>query len=92
MKEFIIDETYEQVCINYEGNIEISGLTEKGARCIGKDANSAGMGCRIFVSREDKAVALIKVGFNAVILTKGKLSVLLNPDEYPFEDIVINIK
>ena len=78
MKEFIIDETYEQICINCEGNIEISGLTEKDARHIGKDANSAGMNCRIFVHAKDRAVITIEVEFNAVILKGKQLSVPLN--------------
>ena len=92
MKEFMIDESYEQICINLEGNIEISGLTEKDARRIGKDANSAEMGCRIFVHPKGRAVITIEVWFNAIILKGRQLTVLLNPNEYPFEAIVINIK
>lgn len=92
MKEFIIDEEFKQICFNSEGSIEISGLTEEGAKSIGKDANSAGMGSSIFVHAKDRTVVTVKVGYNAIVLKGRELSVLLNPEDYSVEDIVINIK
>lgn len=93
MKEFIIDETYEQICINSEGNIEISGLWSRGAFNIVRDAASAGiMSSMTKPNVAEKCCVLLEVEHNSVILTKGKLSILLNPDEYPFEAIIIKIK
>ena len=93
MDEFIIDEHYEQICINSEGNIEISGLWARGAFNIVRDSASAGiMTMMTKANVAEKCHVIMEVEHNSVILTKGKLTVLLNPDEYPFEAIVINIK
>lgn len=87
MKEFIIDEAYKQICINFEGSIEISGLSGQDAIKINRDAKSANMQSKIYGD-----CVLIDVGANCAIIKDGKLTVLLNPEDYPVEAIVINIK
>ena len=95
MDEFIIDETYEQICINAEGNIEISGLSWEDVSNIRKDVESANMTTHGIVRLKKGPYSYcidIVVEFNAVVLKDRQLLILLNPDEYPFEAIVINIK
>lgn len=94
MKEFIIDETFNQLIINPEGLIEISGLSWKDASNIRKDAESANMTCGniVHLGGGDRYCIDIKVEHDCIVLTKDKLSVVLNPENYPVEDIVINIK
>lgn len=87
MKEFIIDEMYEQICINFGGSIEISGLLSWDAIKINRDAESANIRSKV-----DGDCVTIQVGANCAILKDGKLTVLLNPEDYPVEAIVINIK
>ncbi len=93
MKEFIINEEFDQAIINPEGSIEISGLRSRGAFNIVRDAASAGIRSSMSkLSVAEKCCVLIEVEHDAIVLKNNELSILLNPDEYPFEAIIIRTK
>ena len=85
MAEFIIDEKYYQVEINF-GSIKISGLLEKGASAILKDADSASMLC--YMDLNKKSITM-DVEVESVVMDKVALKIELNPEEYSVDSIVI---